>query len=713
MSVSTQDYALLSAHVYGDMPDKPLVVGEEFDNGLGGARYKVLEVSDKFLHGGYQGAIYQNRDTGELVVAHRGTEFVLGKEGVTDLLIADGGMVLAAMNQQVGPAMKLMQRAEELSNDPKYFSKNGQPPPISVTGHSLGGFLAEYTSYRTGATGESFNAYGAAGLYGVPEGKGSHGMINHMRASDFVSAGNGHYGEVRVYANRDDITALNKGAQQGTGGFLYDVGSNVNAHRMGASFTPPDHFVISEENRQRYRDNKPAIDAFRDDVRSTRENITFASQSALAMRGDVSAMHYVVSHGIPKVPDHVQRSAIDVALKPHEALLDKTGDGVKVAANAHGAMVQNTATFAGKAAGACVELYGTAVNKAHDVAGDASQKVYSAAGVVQQQITTQTGRLHAGVLEASGDVKAAAVSTWGGLGAFKDRMSAEMAGAALSAASRFNAVGGLVSEDMKTRAESLDKTAAAVRQYGRDTAHTTLSEAAVDAKQIRQSAQQNAHVIQQGANALGQVQREALQRNGVEANKAWDAAGTSVQKNSEQAAHTLRKTTAEFGDSRRGTIQGAGVAVDTGLDKASAELKALRQAAQQHVTNPRPAEGTSLENAAHPKHALFFGAREFLEKLGDKTGLKTPQEVTNVAGALTAKASKELMDKFHQVFANKDATRIVAVQGDIKDPAHKRVEVSTAQARQQSIEQSTQQANQSDAAVKEQAPLQAVKQKAM
>ncbi|MGH8050104.1 MAG: lipase family protein, partial [Arenimonas sp.] len=332
MSIPVQDYALLSKHVYGDMDAMPpLSKGSEFKS-PSGATYKVVEVSNKSSDLGYQGAIYQNKATGELVVAHRGTEPKLSSpEVIKDGVIADGAMVFEAVNPQAQAAMRFMDRAKELSQLPAYRWHNGSPdvngdtPEITVTGHSLGGTLAQITAERYALGGETFNAYGAIGLSGIREGRSAHGMINHMRATDFVSAGNGHYGEVRVYANAEDIAALQSAgvstAQQGTAGFVYDVANNVGAHAMGQSFWPPTNSVISEENRQRYRDNAALVDAFRDDVRTSREVITFGSQINQAVQGDVGAIKHLTSTPLPSVPDHVQRSVINNAIEPAEARL--------------------------------------------------------------------------------------------------------------------------------------------------------------------------------------------------------------------------------------------------------------------------------------------------------------------------------------------------------------------------------------------------------
>ena len=185
---------------------------------------------------GYQGAIYQRVDTGEIVVAHRGTEF--DRELVKDGVLADGGMVAARTNSQMEDAIELTQRALNRAKDPENLSRYGHTPEVTVTGHSLGGVLAQITAYKFGLHGETFNAFGAASLgHGIPEGGGQ--VVNHVKASDLVSAASKHFGQVRQYASVEEVRAVG-----GLGGYDNDrdaldirsqalaIGLPLGAHRM-------------------------------------------------------------------------------------------------------------------------------------------------------------------------------------------------------------------------------------------------------------------------------------------------------------------------------------------------------------------------------------------------------------------------------------------------------------------------------------------------
>ena len=116
MTISTQQYAYFSDHSYGrdehgNSVNLQSLVGKH--TVIGGVDYKVLDYVDK--PSGYQGAIYQRADTGEIVVAHRGTEF--DRQKWTDLVKTDGGMVAARFNQQSDDAIALTQEALKLAKD--------------------------------------------------------------------------------------------------------------------------------------------------------------------------------------------------------------------------------------------------------------------------------------------------------------------------------------------------------------------------------------------------------------------------------------------------------------------------------------------------------------------------------------------------------------------------------------------------------------------
>lgn len=256
---------------------------------------------------GYRGIIYKNTETNEYVVAHTGTEFDTDK--IRDIALTDAQMLLLKANQQLDDARDTVELAIEMAKQ--------DGTSVTVTGHSLGGFLAQVTAYEYGLRGETFNAYGAAGLYGVPEG-GSR-VINHVRATDMVGAANRHYGEVRVYATQQDVDALFKSgplpSQQSRWELIGDLrrlgpdathgavqfhGSHRTSEQM-ATYGP--NTIISHENQAIYQQHKTEFDAYRESIRSAAEDMTLTVKftgAGVAYSSAIGTQHLVhkIRHGM-------------------------------------------------------------------------------------------------------------------------------------------------------------------------------------------------------------------------------------------------------------------------------------------------------------------------------------------------------------------------------------------------------------------------------
>nr|WP_199045116.1 XVIPCD domain-containing protein [Dyella sp. ASV24] len=273
MSTGTTEHAFLAQDSYAD---RSRDVGENKKPiSIGGCEYRILDTYTNPITG-YQGTAYQRLDdhhqpTGDIVIAHRGTESILDDA-------VDAGMVLTGINSQIPDAEKFTQR---VLNKAKQFAENNHLPfdsaNITVTGHSLGGTLAEYTAHKFHLHGETFNAYGAAGLlHGVPEGGTQ--VLNYVRATDVVSAASRHYGEVRVLATERDIARLHDAGyhEDGRGALRNTVAAiDVGAHGI-INFVPDaqGHSALDPENAQRYRDHHAMVDRYRGDVLTARTAIS-------------------------------------------------------------------------------------------------------------------------------------------------------------------------------------------------------------------------------------------------------------------------------------------------------------------------------------------------------------------------------------------------------------------------------------------------------
>jgi hypothetical protein len=288
MTLESKDYALLAQASYNDpVLDKRIVVG--------GLEYKAIDFAND-PKTGFQATAYDHLNANgshEVVIAYRGTEF--GREPVHDGL-TDAGMALAGINAQTAQSeaftQKVLAKAEQKAEQGHYGLN------VTVTGHSLGGTLAEINAYKFGLHGETFNAYGAAGLLqGVPE--GGHQVIDHVRATDVVSAGSRHFGEVRVYANQQDIDTLAK-AGYSNSPFLNELPTHApilgsiqgDAHGIG-NFAPDPKThatILSPEDAQRAQANAVMIDAYRSDIRHARtvvgipgEAVTLQAETAIGV----------------------------------------------------------------------------------------------------------------------------------------------------------------------------------------------------------------------------------------------------------------------------------------------------------------------------------------------------------------------------------------------------------------------------------------------
>jgi hypothetical protein len=419
MSISSIDYALLSQDSYHDHQLKDKVT-------LGSVMYEVLDHTDD-PRTGYQGTAYKRLDTGEVVIAHRGTEF--DREPVHDGGV-DAGMVLLGVNAQTPDAMAFTRKVlEEIKADSE---RSGRPLSVTVTGHSLGGTLAEITAYECGLHGETFNAYGAASLLqGVP--RGGHQVIDHVRAGDVVSAASPHFGEVRIYAAQQDIDTLSKAGYRDDGGLL-SPRNPVSAIDFGAhaidNFVPGSktlgHSIINPEDAARYHAHQGMIDRYRSDVMDLRTGLSASWEipklavesgaalgraAALEITQGVHAVEHgaqyvahetvqgvhVVEQGAQSAAHAVEHTAQDVAHAVHDDVLKGAHATERAVSQSIHAVEQGTQYVAHEAAqgGRAVE-YGvqhaaqvvehTARNVAHTVGENVSRGVHATEYAVSQGV---------------------------------------------------------------------------------------------------------------------------------------------------------------------------------------------------------------------------------------------------------------------------------------------------------------------------------------
>jgi hypothetical protein len=190
-------------------------------------------------------------------------------------------MVVARTNVQAPDAIALTKSALDYAKQEAAFG--GRAPQVTVTGHSLGGALAQITSHHFNVKGETFNAYGAVSLsYRIPEGGNT--MINHVMASDPVSAASPHFGQVRIYAKPDEIKTLaaNGFSNHALRDLIPDrpiiaATSSFGAHKLG-NFLDEGSVLKHPETQKLAKDNARMIEEYRDDVESLRRGVTRAAR---------------------------------------------------------------------------------------------------------------------------------------------------------------------------------------------------------------------------------------------------------------------------------------------------------------------------------------------------------------------------------------------------------------------------------------------------
>lgn len=309
MTPGTRQHAVLADHTYDREGDLALRARRKETVDLDGVAYDLLKHVDN-PRTGYQGTVYQQLDTGAIVVAHRGTEF--DREPFRDGL-ADAGMAMARHNVQIKDAVELTRWAVDHARSDEVLAAYGRAAEVTVTGHSLGGTLAQATAHHFGLRGETFNAYGAASLdRRIPEGGDQ--VLNHVMATDPVSAASPHYGQVRIYALPEEISRLHAGGYH-EGRILDAVtpdltlvvaGRSFGAHSMhnfldvNAQGKPDVSVLRNPLARHLAASHERMIDSYRDDMDGIRRGVTIGSRGGAGLiRDAVDAIRGPLPAGEP------------------------------------------------------------------------------------------------------------------------------------------------------------------------------------------------------------------------------------------------------------------------------------------------------------------------------------------------------------------------------------------------------------------------------
>lgn len=272
MAVLAQDAYInpeTGKHYHRDKDNQTVVI--DFPDGSPSLELKVVKDIDK--PSGFQATIYEDKKTGNVYGAIRGSEQFKDYK-------ADAKILISGSNSQLADALEFERELLELKarNEKKY----GHPVGVFVAGHSLGGNLAQQIKYhlRNDPNGKNievhtFNAFGGAtteGPHKLPNDPNVPNIFNHVIAGDMVYNVNKHYGPVVRYANPEVMKELKNNSTAvfetfkdvvkvapGTHGISNFTGSNKNG--MNVLRNPAESRALAEQP-----ENRKAIKTYEDTV---------------------------------------------------------------------------------------------------------------------------------------------------------------------------------------------------------------------------------------------------------------------------------------------------------------------------------------------------------------------------------------------------------------------------------------------------------------
>lgn len=196
--IDTKIYAILAKAVYIEANTPELIretINQLFlDAELTNPGWEVLEVNGQYKTSylsGFDGMAFGLDSNGDGIYEDIVVSYAGSQELIQDWVVNDGAIALSKIpNQQTDAIAFYAMVAGEYSNE----NTN-----ISITGHSLGGALAQLVQSYFGSYTVTFNAPGMALQ---AEGSTKNNVINYVNLNDFVGCFQSHVGETRYYLPR-------------------------------------------------------------------------------------------------------------------------------------------------------------------------------------------------------------------------------------------------------------------------------------------------------------------------------------------------------------------------------------------------------------------------------------------------------------------------------------------------------------------------------